>query len=245
MTLFMLQFEPDMPRLIRWAKSHGVLPRDADDDFGYSLHAVFAACFGSFAPKPFMFQPHPGAPKILAYSALDAGALRAHALDFALPDAIAAINLDNLLSKPMPAAYAVGRDLGFSVRVRPTVRTDKDGNRERTREIDAFEAAIVGTAEDAGTLRAQVYSDWLTLRMAQGGCAIRTPLTLSGLRRTAVFRRDQNRGLRRIGGKDGGPDATFTGILRVTEPEAFSDLLARGVGRHRAFGFGMLLLRPA
>jgi CRISPR system Cascade subunit CasE len=36
----------------------------------------------------------------------------------------------------------------------------------------------------------------------------------------------------------------MTGILEVTGGEAFARLLARGVGRHRAFGFGMLLLKP-
>ncbi|GHE81823.1 hypothetical protein GCM10019059_44550 [Camelimonas fluminis] len=41
-----------------------------------------------------------------------------------------------------------------------------------------------------------------------------------------------------------GPDATFHGSLVVTDPEAFTILLARGVGRHRAYGYGMLLLRP-
>ncbi|MEE8524028.1 MAG: type I-E CRISPR-associated protein Cas6/Cse3/CasE [Thermoanaerobaculia bacterium] len=40
------------------------------------------------------------------------------------------------------------------------------------------------------------------------------------------------------------PDALLTGTLEVTDPDAFATLLARGVGRHRAFGFGMLLLRP-
>jgi CRISPR system Cascade subunit CasE len=42
------------------------------------------------------------------------------------------------------------------------------------------------------------------------------------------------------------PDATFRGTLRVDDPARFAAAaLARGVGRHRAFGFGMLLLRPA
>ena len=34
------------------------------------------------------------------------------------------------------------------------------------------------------------------------------------------------------------------GNLTITEPEKFACLLARGVGRHRAYGYGMLLLRP-
>lgn len=42
-----------------------------------------------------------------------------------------------------------------------------------------------------------------------------------------------------------GPDAVFTGVLQVQDPTAFAALVARGIGRHRAFGFGMLLLKPA
>jgi len=33
--------------------------------------------------------------------------------------------------------------------------------------------------------------------------------------------------------------------LTVTDGEAFARLLAKGVGRHTAYGYGMLLLRPA
>lgn len=39
------------------------------------------------------------------------------------------------------------------------------------------------------------------------------------------------------------PDVTFQGTLTVTDPERFAYLLARGIGRCRALGFGMLLLR--
>jgi len=244
MNLFMLQMEPDMTRLTRWAKSNGVLPREADDDFGYAIHALLAACFGAAAPKPFALRLHPGAPNILAYAAMNADQLRGHALEFALPDALAAINIDSLASKRMPETFAAGRELGFTVRVRPMVRTDRDGNRSRSREIDAFQAANPDPAQNTASLRAKIYCDWLSQRMVQGGCAVQT-LNLSGLQRTPVFRRDRDRGLRRIGGAQGGPDATLSGILRVTEPDKFHALLARGVGRHRAFGFGMLLLRPA
>jgi CRISPR system Cascade subunit CasE len=41
-----------------------------------------------------------------------------------------------------------------------------------------------------------------------------------------------------------GPDATIHGELTVTNSEAFGRLLATGVGRHSAYGYGMLLLRP-
>ena len=42
-----------------------------------------------------------------------------------------------------------------------------------------------------------------------------------------------------------GPDAVMRGVLTITDPDAFSSLLASGIGRHRAYGYGMLLLRPA
>ena len=62
----------------------------------------------------------------------------------------------------------------------------------------------------------------------------------------------QHRDLVRVGllksgvkGEQGGsPDAIMHGALIVSDPGAFHALLARGVGRHCAFGFGMLLLRP-
>ena len=41
------------------------------------------------------------------------------------------------------------------------------------------------------------------------------------------------------------PSAVLEGTLSITDPVEFRQTLARGIGRHRAFGFGMLLLRPA
>jgi len=41
------------------------------------------------------------------------------------------------------------------------------------------------------------------------------------------------------------PQALLKGVLTVKESNTFNRLLARGIGRHRAFGYGMLLLKPA
>jgi CRISPR system Cascade subunit CasE len=40
------------------------------------------------------------------------------------------------------------------------------------------------------------------------------------------------------------PQALVKGVLNIADSDAFNRLLARGIGRHRAFGYGMLLLRP-
>ena len=41
------------------------------------------------------------------------------------------------------------------------------------------------------------------------------------------------------------PDVTLTGTLTVTDSDAFLDLLRRGIGRHKSFGYGMLTVRRA
>jgi CRISPR system Cascade subunit CasE len=140
-------------------------------------------------------------------------------------------------------------------------------------ERDAFLAAVLPhhKGDDHGRTRASVYTEWLAERMsrrpdATGGClapiaAIEWPGTEGGLlepgrrlppqsdpavlasfRRTRLVRRNHVRSgdTTRIEG----PEALMRGTLRVVDPERFAGLLAHGVGRHAAFGFGMLLLRP-
>ena len=240
MTLHMLQMHPEMGRLVRWAEAQRLLPRRGEDDLGYALHAILTAAFGQLAPKPFALRRDPARPAVLlAYSTHDPVEMREHAAAFADPDVVTALQLDGMAVKAMPGGFPAGRRLGFSLRVRPTIRTDRDGDRNRVREVDAFLAAVQDTPLDAGPDRGTVYQAWLASRLAAGG-AVAEQLTLEAFRLSDVQRRGRDRtlGLRR------GPDAAFSGVLRVEDPEVFAGLLARGVGRHRAFGYGMLLLRP-
>ena len=143
--------------------------------------------------------------------------------------------------RPFPTKWAVGHTLGFEVRVRPIIREGKTG-----RERDAFLAAAE-TAGDATLDRGEVYVKWLRELLARQGGA-----ELVGARMT----RYQQLGVTRKSQKDGaddvrhsrlvnGPDAVLAGQLRVTQSQGFAQLLANGLGRHRAFGFGLLMLRPA
>lgn len=106
----------------------------------------------------------------------------------------------------------------------------------------------------AGVTREAVYTDWLAQRL-DGAATIEHAL-LRDFRRTRT-RRSTHAGQGAGGGGGGnagtaaprtrpveGPDAVMTGTLAVTDAAAFADLLVRGVGRHAAFGFGMLLLAP-
>ncbi|MCG7354751.1 MAG: type I-E CRISPR-associated protein Cas6/Cse3/CasE [Roseomonas mucosa] len=103
--------------------------------------------------------------------------------------------------------------------------------------------------------REVVYQDWLAARIETA--AVIEAARVSGLRDARLWRRGvpgegaagtmqgyarpTHAGRAAVGRRD----AVFEGVLRVADPAAFVALLARGVGRHRAFGFGMLLLRPS
>ncbi len=237
----MHQLTPDVPRLIRWADRERLLARQREDDLGYALHAVLRATFDTLAPAPFaLVHQAPRPAHLLAYSPHDAAALHDQAMSFAAPEVVAILALDRMASKPMPDRFAVGRRLGFTLRARPIIRTDRDGNRTRSRERDAFLAAIEGTEPERGPSRGEVYQHWLSARLRAGGCEPER-LVLDRFRLGTTMRRDGGRALHALAG----PDADFTGVLTVTDPDRFATLLARGVGRHAAFGFGMLLLKPA
>jgi CRISPR system Cascade subunit CasE len=239
-TLHMLQLAPDVPRLIRWAEAQRLLAARQEDDLGYALHAALRAAFDTLAPAPFaMVRPGSRPARLLAYSEHDAASLRDQAMTFAEPEIVEIIGLDGMADKHMPDRFAAGRRLGFTVRARPTIRTDLNGDRTRTRERDAFLAAITGTEPQTGPSRGEVYQQWLAKRLRAGG-AEPEHLVLDGFRLTTTLRRDRARRLHRLSG----PDASFTGVLTVTDPDDFAGLLAHGVGRHAAFGFGMLLLKP-
>lgn len=255
--LHMLKLEPDMRRLAAWACARRLAGRDGD--LGYALHAALAAAFGDVLPKPFRLrEPRCGSrgdgarlPALYGYCAADELALKERA-DLAEPDVYAALGLDTLAVKPMPTRWTEGRQLDFEVRIRPVVRCDRAGDRARARERDAF-LAVLPPATAAGSTngfsREEVYRQWLARELDRDGAAVPLAGTLrmTGFHRTRVQRRGRpaEDGRRTLGSSPEGPDAIFIGTLEVHDGGAFAALVQRGIGRHRAFGFGMLLLRPA
>ena len=258
--LTMIQLMPDVQRATAWMlRQPRHIVRPGRDD-GYGWHAILKAAFGDTAPKPFRLIERRGQPvQLLAYTTLRADALQDSARLNAEPAVYAALHLDELSAKPMPVTFRSGQRLGFDVRVRPTVRQDRDGNRDKSREKDAFLAAIErlpprGERDDVS--REEIYRKWFGDRLKEA--ATLETFGIASMRRTLLLRPEQiaagnpNRNLHTVGllqrgvkGEQGGsPEATFRGELSVTDPGRFLEMLTAGVGRHRAFGFGMLLLRP-
>lgn len=242
MTLHLMRFQPDPTALATWSSRHGLT--SPDGDLGYALHALLTTTFGDLAPKPLRYLG--GNEGLLAYTSADPESLRLNA-QLVTPDVARALGLDAMDSRPFPDVWKTGQRLGFDVRVRPVVRT-KDG-----RERDAYLHSLGDRSDDAQkpehfTLaeRATIYREWLAKQFEIDDAAQIEDVRMEAFRLTRVIRKTGGAGKgRRNAQSVSGPDVVFKGQLLVGHSEAFSRLLARGVGRHRAFGFGMLLLRPA
>jgi len=236
MSLTLLQCHPLAEELAAWATRERVV--SPDGDYGYALHQLLTAAFGTAAPKPFRYLGAGGG--LLGYTRADADKLISHAA-LATPDVYRALNLSTLGVRNFPVTWKSGQRLSFEVRVRPVVRGQ---NGER----DAFLHAIAQESEEAtkAVQREEVYQRWLTAQLQMNGSCSVPVVRMKGFQFMRVIRRShENQGNDRSQRVFSGPDALMTGVLEVGDGAAFSEMVARGVGRHRAFGFGMLLLRPA
>jgi CRISPR system Cascade subunit CasE len=238
--------------LARIERAQRLPPRHGD--LGYAAHAALAGLFGEGVLQPFRVQESAsGGPiPVLAYSARDGEALRTHAETYADPAVHAVCRWQELACKPMPASWQQGARLGFEVRVCPVVRLGgeieaetREGERRRYRrgaEIDAWvhRRWLKEEPDAAERGREGVYRDWLAQRFAPAARLL--DVRLDGFRRLRLVRKDHDE-TRRATVFDR-PDALFKGELEIEDGAAFQELLAKGVGRHCAYGFGMVLLRP-
>lgn len=241
-SLYLLHTQPDPQRLAAWAARHRLLDREGD--LGYALHALLHAAFGEQAPQPFRYLD--AEQGLLAYTRLDASGL-AQLVALADPDVSAALGLGQTRQhggmnvRPFPTQWAVGHTLGFEVRVRPIIREGKTG-----RERDAFLTAVE-KAQGSALDRGEVYVQWLRDVLARQGGAELVDARMTRYQQLGVTRKSQKGNAEDVRHSRlvNGPDTVLTGQLRVANSQAFAQLLANGLGRHRAFGFGLLLLRPA
>lgn len=231
--MHLLRMELSPPQLMAFARQQGLL-RHEDEGHGYVLHAWLAAMFGTNAPKPFRWDER--RQQLLGYCNQPAEVLAEHAQAFAQPQDWAVLVPGSLVSKPMPTTWREGQRVQAEVRVCPVTRRD-DG------EKDVFLRAV-DRLGDAVPPRGAVYVDWF--RRQWGQAVDFEHLELLGHSRVRLLRRscvDTERG--RVVRSLERPQAMFSAVLTVRDGDAFTRLLQRGIGRHRAFGYGMVLLRPA
>jgi len=212
-------------------------------DLGYLIHCSLFELFGEDGPSPFAIAGSRGSfLEVLAYARNPHFTLAAKAETSGSADHRLAFDWGYFDSKPMPASFPRGGAFRFEVRACPVVRKGRGSKRfSAGAEVDAFLAAVEKVGPDGVVEREKVYTTWLK-ETIERSCAVRCEKArLVAMKRSRLFRR----GVAKEAKFFDRPDVTFEGCLRVTDPEGFRDLLLRGIGRHRAFGFGMLLLRRA
>ncbi|MEI2616044.1 MAG: type I-E CRISPR-associated protein Cas6/Cse3/CasE [Thermomicrobiales bacterium] len=242
--LTMLRLGFDGPRLIELARRRRLPARDVD--LGYVVHCALGELFGAEAPKPFAITREQGrVVEVLAYSPHTRDALHTTAQTFADPSLYDGLcHWASFAGKPMPEHFTAGQRLGFMVKVCPTVRPAKPGLHQESEapEVDAFLAACRKVGPEVKVDRETVYREWFLGEIARRGGATVEHVALERFQLERLTRRHQ--GADRKSESRDRPAASFHGTLTVTDPALFRATLARGLGRHRAFGFGMLLLRP-
>ncbi|WP_417523905.1 type I-E CRISPR-associated protein Cas6/Cse3/CasE [Marinovum sp.] len=239
MSLHLIELPLNLSDLHGWAGKRG-LGKGVFDE-GLALHHLLNEVFGPALLHPFRLMVAPRATRatLYAYGPQPAEELIETARSVTLPTESAILDLGRLRSLPRPIeTWHAGQRLGFDLRLRPVVRLASALNTEKAAfakgaEVDAFLAETL--RNDHARSREDVYLDWLAKRLSPAAELERETSHLHKFQRRVVVR-----GGKRIDG----PDATILGTLTVQDPQGFADRLARGIGRHRAYGYGMLLLRP-
>jgi CRISPR system Cascade subunit CasE len=242
MTLYMIQLLLDPLAFVRFLQSQG-LNRKEDEDLGYGIHAWLAAAFGDLAPRPFRL--YMGAkdhrpPKVLGYASQPHTILVDKAKSFAEPFTLSVCDFDHYIdSRKMTTDWSRGTRLGFEVLTCPVGRKAQS---HIEKDIFLIHAERLGS--DAGLSRELVYREWLEKQL-ESVCELEyadlKSFRLVHQTRRSQASKDANRQkLARLTR----PQVLLAGTLKVEDGVALSQIVSKGIGRHKAFGYGMLLLRP-
>lgn len=242
-TLHLIKVPLRADKLVAIAKRRDIRIRDLDD--GYLTHCLLTELWQESAPSPFVVRGSGRTLDVWGYSVRHAAELVDHARAFGDPSTLAAFDeLDGISSKPMPR-FAKGRRVGFLVRVCPIARLAKATNGWRAgAEVDAFLSRCFAAGPDVVLSREAVYREWFAHRMRDAtttGVGV-TRVSVAAISRVRLVRRTQ--GDTREAKSLERPDVRLEGDLVVEDGDAFMRFLSHGVGRHRAFGFGALIVVP-
>ena len=256
MTTYLIYLPLNMQKFNRWAGQRGLIRKGIFDQ-GYAMHVLLCNLFGKNKLQPFRIfaSEHRRLGSLYAYSEMDANNLAQEANLYATPDCLSVTqSLRDFRSKEMPVNFPTSQKIGFEIRIWPTRRLaqelpdSKSGKSySKGAELDDYIACVLRHFTDdrnfgkeslrsAGITRYNCYIDWLSERFSDSADVLKNDCRLTSFKRTRCVRGN--------GQSIEGPDAIIHGNLRVRNSDSFNYKIRNGLGRHKAYGYGMLLLRP-
>ena len=229
--IYLMKADINLPNMARWAAEEN----HSDPD--RTAHCLLTESFGpEDAPRPFVIKAREeyGSPHgtLLAYTRLAAEELRESAERHQRLAHAAVLDPETLKTVRTPTQWEEGQTLEFEIRTKPTKRSSSRQDGGHGHEQDFFLASPTNSS------RAATYCQWLAQTMSRQGALLADPETMTvrqlSLRRT---KRQNNSGWHTA------PDVTITGAATVINPELMEQAIAQGLGRHKGYGYGMLLLK--
>ncbi len=239
-SLYMLELQFNVAALYRFLHTQGQPKGEDDAALSYGVHAWLGAAFGEMAPRPWrLLMDKQRPPRILGYARHNAGKLQQRLVDFTEPGIFQVCPEPQVMiaSRAMPV-WQKGRRLGFQILVCPVGRKSESGI-----EKDLFLIRADTDNNDGQLNRETVYCDWAKQRFARYSVDVDS-IGLAGFRLAKQKRQTQTSKGKRAFHQIVRPQALLEGTVIIKDPEQFDLLLEKGMGRHCAFGYGMLLLRP-
>ena len=236
----MIELGFNVPALYRFLHTQG-LPKGEDDAaLSYGVHAWLGAAFAELAPRPWrLLMDKHRPPRILGYARHNASALQRRLTDFTEPGIFQVCPEPKLMiaGRAMPM-WQRGRRLGFQILACPVGRKSESGI-----EKDLFLIHADIKDNDEQINRETIYCDWAKQIFYRYSGDVES-IGLAGFRLAKQKRQTQEAKGKRVFHQIVRPQALLEGMIAIGDPEKFDLLLERGMGRHCAFGYGMLLLKP-
>lgn len=136
--------------------------------------------------------------------------------------------------RPFAPALSVGRNLRFSLRANPTIC--KAGKRHDLLMEAKRQARGNVTGPDIWHHQKQAAQDWLAHQGEKNGFSLRE-VNVDAYRHQQVVRA-KSRQMIQFSSVD------FSGVLLVNDPALFLQRMRQGYGKSRAFGCGLMLIKP-
>ena len=240
-TTHLVRATVDGRELQRWMTERRITDRD------YAMHSLLTESFDQAAPRPYRLVPARDGNEHLLYGytqGRDAADLKLESAMAADPLQANIIPVDTIQSKTMPTDWPKDKTLGFEARIKPITRMKhlEEPGKNAT-EIDRYALKVMqgklpGNEPYTGT-RLEAYTEWLQQQFDRfAGAKLHADSTIITNFNITNAIRGPHRGQAK------GPDVIMRGTFTITDPDAFRTMLSQGIGRHKAYGFGMLLIHP-